>query len=57
MTRVKDSATPVREETTMAYENDNIQVPATEQNAQIEEISLQMEELESRVAPSTVWGS
>jgi len=41
----------------MAHENDNIQIPATEQNAPVEETTLQMEELEARVAPSTVWGS
>lgn len=40
----------------MTYENENVQTPATEQNAQVEE-NLQIEELESRVAPSTVWGS
>ena len=56
MTRVKDSKTPEREETTMTYENEKIQIPATEPNAQVEEITLQMEELEARIAPSTVWG-
>jgi len=40
----------------MTYENENVQTPATEQNAQVEE-SLQIEELEARIAPSTVWGS
>jgi hypothetical protein len=29
----------------------------TETSAQIEEAGLQMEELESRVAPSAAWGS
>jgi hypothetical protein len=41
----------------MTYENENVQMPATEQNAQVEENLLQIEELEARVAPSTVWGS
>jgi hypothetical protein len=39
----------------MAYDNDNIQVPAADQTTQIEE-TLQIEELESRIAPSAVWG-
>jgi hypothetical protein len=41
---------------TMSYENEKIQTPATEEIAQVEE-TLQIEELEARVAPSTVWGS
>ena len=41
----------------MAYENEKLQIPATEQNTQVEETNLQIDELESRVAPSTVWGS
>jgi len=40
----------------MTNEINSIQIPAAEQNTQVEEITLQMEELESRVAPSTVWG-
>jgi hypothetical protein len=40
----------------MTYENENVKTPATDQNAQVEE-NLQIEELEPRVAPSTVWGS
>ena len=40
----------------MTNENNSVQIPAAEQNNQAEEITLQMEELESRVAPSTVWG-
>jgi len=38
----------------MKYENE-VQIPA-EQNAQVEEATLQMEELEARIAPSAVWG-
>jgi hypothetical protein len=41
---------------TMTLDNRNSQLPAAEENAQIEE-TLQMEELEARVAPSAVWGS
>jgi hypothetical protein len=41
----------------MTYENNNIQTPATEEITQVEENNLQIEELEARVAPSTVWGS
>ena len=41
----------------MAYENEKLQIPAAEENTQVEETSLQIEELESRVAPSTVWGT
>jgi hypothetical protein len=40
----------------MANQNDNIQVPTADQTAEVEE-TLQIEELEARVAPSTVWGS
>ena len=40
----------------MAYENEKVQ-PATKDNPQVEETALQIEELESRLAPSTVWGS
>jgi len=40
----------------MTNEINNIQMPAAELNNPIEEITLQMEELECRVAPSTVWG-
>lgn len=40
----------------MAYENNSILIPVAEQNALIEDITLQMEELEAREAPSTVWG-
>lgn len=41
----------------MTYENKNIQTPATEEITRVEENNLQIEELEARVAPSTVWGS
>ena len=41
----------------MAYENEKVQIPATKENAEAEETNLQIEELESRVAPSTVWGT
>jgi len=41
----------------MTYENQDIQTPATEEITQVEENNLQIEELEARVAPSTVWGS
>jgi hypothetical protein len=41
----------------MANENEKVQIPATEENTQVEEDSLQIEELESRVAPSAVWGT
>ena len=41
----------------MTNEINSIQNPAAELNTQAEEITLQMEELESRVAPSAVWGS
>jgi hypothetical protein len=41
----------------MTYENKDIQTPATEEITQVEENNLQIEELEARVAPSTVWGS
>jgi hypothetical protein len=53
-------------EITMAYENEKVQIPATEENAHVEENALQIEELESRVAPgvdpapfpwATVWGT
>ena len=40
----------------MTNETENVQMPATEQNAQVEETSLQIEELEPRIAPSAVWG-
>jgi len=40
----------------MTNEIKNIPMPAIEVNTQIEETNLQMEELEARVAPSTVWG-
>ena len=40
----------------MSYENQNTQIPQAEENVLVEEI-LQIEELESRVAPSAVWGS
>lgn len=39
----------------MTYEKEKVQTPATESN-QAEENLLQIEELESRVAPSAVWG-
>ena len=41
----------------MTLENHNVQVPAAEQNIPVEETTLQIEELEARVAPSAVWGS
>ena len=44
----------------MLPEMNKIQIPSNEpaQNGvQVEEISLQMEELEPRVAPSAVWGT
>ena len=41
----------------MAYENEKVQNNAAEQNTPVEETNLQIEELESRVAPSAVWGS
>ncbi len=41
----------------MTYKNENVQIPAAEENAPVEETILQVEELESRVAPSAVWGS
>jgi hypothetical protein len=41
----------------MTYENEKDQIPATEENNQVEENTLQIEELESRAAPSTVWGT
>jgi hypothetical protein len=50
----------------MAYENEKIQIPAAEANTQVEETNLQIEELESRVAPNglpaptpwpPVWGT
>ena len=41
----------------MLQENEKLQIPAAEENILVEEITLQMEELESRVAPSAVWGS
>ena len=41
----------------MAYENENVQIPGAEENTQAEETNLQIEELESRVAPSTCWGT
>jgi len=40
----------------MTYDNENIQDTAAEENTQVEE-TLQMEELEERVAPSAVWGT
>jgi len=40
----------------MTYDNEKTQQPAAEENTQVEE-TLQMEELEARVAPSAVWGS
>jgi hypothetical protein len=40
----------------MAYENDKVH-SATEKNTAVEEPRLQIEELELRVAPSTVWGT
>ena len=40
----------------MVYENENVQMPAAGENP-VDETTLQMEELESRVAPSAVWGS
>jgi hypothetical protein len=40
----------------MTYE-DNIQTTSAEPNAQAEDVTLQMEELEALVAPSAVWGS
>ena len=39
----------------MPYENENTQIPQAGENILVEE-SLQMEELEPRVAPNTVWG-
>jgi hypothetical protein len=41
----------------MAYENEKLQIPTAEENTQVEETNLQIEELESRVAPNTVWGT
>lgn len=41
----------------MAYENEKVQNNPAEQNAPVEETTLQIEELEPRVAPSAVWGS
>jgi hypothetical protein len=45
---------------TMPRKENFVEMPATEvteNSAQIEETSLQMEELESIVAPSAAWGS
>ena len=41
----------------MAYENEKVQNNTAEQSAPVEETNLQIEELESRVAPGAVWGS
>jgi hypothetical protein len=41
----------------MSYENEKVQGPATEENTPVEEPTLQIEELESRVAPSAMWGT
>jgi hypothetical protein len=41
----------------MLQENPKVQMPAAGENTQVEETTLQIEELESRVAPSAVWGS
>jgi hypothetical protein len=44
----------------MLYNEFAVTMPAaeaTENSIQIEETGLQMEELESRVAPSAAWGS
>ena len=40
----------------MLHENDKVQMPEAAENP-VEETTLQIEELESRVAPSAVWGS
>ena len=40
----------------MPYENENTQIPPAGENTLVEE-SLQVEELESRVAPNALWGS
>ena len=37
----------------MAYENEKLQIPATEENTQVEETNLHIEELEPRVAPTS----
>ena len=42
------------------YEDNSVNPPAieiAENTTQMEETSLQMEELESRVAPTAAWGS
>ena len=44
----------------MTHNENSVEIPATEvteNSNQIEETGLQMEELESRVAPSAVWGT
>ena len=41
----------------MTYENQKVQIPATKENAEAEETTLQIEELESRVAPNAAWGT
>ena len=43
----------------MRFNKPAVEIPVaevTENSTQIEETGLQMEELESRVAPNTVWG-
>ena len=57
MTRVKDVDDVLKKgrREKMTYENEKVQMPA-DNNTQAEENLLQIEELESRVAPSAVWG-
>jgi hypothetical protein len=40
------------EDTTMTYENEKAQIPATKEKAEAEETNLQIQELEPRVAPN-----
>jgi len=41
----------------MTFDNNKLEIPVTDENAQAEQVALQVEELEDRAAPSAVWGT